>query len=239
MRRLGIITGLQSEARLAKATALRLKLPQGARHNDAVIVCCAGPGLANAAQAAETALARGAQMLVSFGIAGALQPELRPGSLILPRRIIAAEGPPLHANTHEADAIAFAASSAVRVSRDDLVSVGLVVSTTSQKQALAEASKAVAVDMESYAVARIAARAQVPFLALRALADPWNRTIPPAAQKGMGPRGNIRPIAVLLALTKSPKAVQPLAELARDQQQAMRALGRAARLAFPVLLIGR
>ena len=234
IRKLGIITGLMSEAFAARAVAARLRVDK--TH---AIVRCGGPGLAAAEQAAQSALADGAEMLVSFGLAGALKPELEPGSLVLPRRVISAEGPPLKSDEGSVDSIAFAVASAVKISREDLVSVGIVVSAVEQKAALGQVSNAVAVDMESYGVARAAAAAGKPFLVLRAIADPADRGIPPAALKGMGPDGKIKPLAVLAALAREPESIRPVMHLARDTALAMRALRRAARLAFPVLFVGR
>ena len=232
-RRLGIVTGLISEAYAARAPAARAGLDKS--H---AIVRCAGPGLAAAARAAESALGEGADILVSFGIAGALAPDLESGALVLPRRVISAEGPPLKTDADAVDAIAFAVASAVKISRQDLVSAGIVIAGVAEKAALAEASHAASVDMESYGIARVAAAAGKPFLVLRAIADPAHRIIPPAAQRGMGPDGRIRPLAVVMALAREPESLRSIAQLARDTQLAMRALRRAARLAFPVLVLG-
>jgi len=233
IRKLGIITGLMSEAFAARAVAAHARVDK--TH---AIVRCGGPGLAAAERAAQSALADGAEILVSFGLAGGLSPDLEPGSLVLPRRVISAEGPPLKVDEGSVDAIAFAVASAVKISREDLVSVGIVVSGIEQKAALAKVSNAVAVDMESYGVARAAVAAGKPFLVLRAIADPADCSIPPAALAGMGPGGRIKPLAVMAALAREPQSIRPVMQLARDTTKAMRALRRAARLAFPVLFVG-
>jgi adenosylhomocysteine nucleosidase len=233
-RRLGIVTGLMGEALTARSAAARKGIDK-----TYAIVRCGGPGLEAAGRAAESAIADGADILVSFGLAGALKPGLDPGALILPRRVISAEGPPLKTDADSADAIAFAVASAVRVWREDLVSVGIVIGGLAEKAALGEASNAVSVDMESYGVARAAAKAGKPFLVLRAIADPADRIIPPAAQQGMGKDGRVKPLTVLAALARDPQSIGPVLRLGQDTRVAMRALGRAARLAFPVLLVGR
>src|SRR5436190_9786497 len=99
-----------------------------------------GPGAVRAAQAATAALAAGASGLVSFGLAGALRAELAPGAVLLPRRVRSATA-------------AF----------DDLLSVPAALTTPSEKSAAA-ASGAVAADMESAAIAAVAARAGARFL---------------------------------------------------------------------------
>jgi adenosylhomocysteine nucleosidase len=232
-RKIGIVTGLQSEAKAARTAGARLRDAQAF-----IDVACEGPGLEAASRAAATLLARGARILVSFGFAGGLGAGLSPGALVLPRRVISADSKPLVADTASADSIAFALASALKISRGDLLSLDLVITTPADKAALAEASAAVAVDMESFAVARAADAAGVPFLVLRAIADPAGRALPPAALKGMGPDGRIRPLAVMRALIGEPSAAQAVMKLGRDTELAMKSLSRALRLALPILLIG-
>ena len=189
-------------------------------------------------RAARSLLDNGAGILVSFGLAGGLSAELEPGTLILPRRVLSADARPLLADTVSADSIAFALASALKISRDNLVGLDRAITTPGDKTALAEASGAVAVDMESHGVARVAEAAGVPFLVLRAIADPARQVIPPAALKGMGADGNLRPFAVIRALLGDPKALEPLLKLGRDTERAMKSLSRALSLALPVLLLG-
>ena len=76
--RIGVIAGLVSEA----AT-----LPEGDLQ---VAVSAANP--ARAQQAAHAMIADGATLLVSYGLAGGLDPRFGPGSLLLPETVIAHEG---------------------------------------------------------------------------------------------------------------------------------------------------
>ncbi len=93
-----------------------------------------------------------------------------------------------------------------------------------------EATGAVALDMESYAVARIARDADIPFLAVRAIADPASRTVPEAAMRALGPDGRIHPLKALRALLASPAEIGDFALLARDCRAAFDALRRVALL---------
>src|SRR5579872_2656533 len=72
--RVGIVVGLAAEARIAR----RLGLPVGI-----------GGGTASGAQAAAQALIRqGRTGLISFGLAGGLDPTLRPGALVVPGAVV-------------------------------------------------------------------------------------------------------------------------------------------------------
>ena len=104
----------------------------------------------------------------------------------------------------------------------------LVVSRTDDKARLFTDYGVRAVDMESHGVARAAREAGLPFLIVRAIADPADRTIPPAALAGLGPDGEQRPFAVMLAMLRNPAQVPALIQLARDAKTAMRRLAAAA-----------
>jgi adenosylhomocysteine nucleosidase len=93
------------------------------------------------------------------------------------------------------------------------------------------------VDMESHAVATVAVAAALPFLVIRAIADPAGRALPPAALAGLSPTGEARPWAVLAALARRPGQLIALIRLIGDSAAGFAALGRAGsrlgpRLAF-------
>src|SRR5262249_60264974 len=72
------------------------------------------------------------------------------------------------------------------------------------RAALRGAGGGAAVDMESPAGAGEAVAAGLPFLVIRAIADPAGRALPAAALAGLAPDGSARPWAVLLSLLRRP-----------------------------------
>jgi adenosylhomocysteine nucleosidase len=94
------------------------------------------------------------------------------------------------------------------------------------KAALRCASGAAAVDMESHAVAQEAVAAGLPFLVIRAIADPAGRALPAAALAGLSPDGSARPWAVLLSLLGRPDQLVGLVRLIGDSAAGFAALGR-------------
>ena len=70
---------------------------------------------------------------------------------------------------------AAAAAARLHTAGGGLLDSAQAVTSIADKRILYEASSAVAVDMESYAVAGVAAGAGVPFVAARAIADPAGR----------------------------------------------------------------
>ena len=183
---------------------------------------------------AERLVAEGAVGLVSFGLAGGLAPQLRPGDLLLPETVRSA-GP----ESWSVDPIwrqgmhARLAAGGLEPRPGTLVGSERIVATASDKRVLLEATGAHAVDMESHAVAAVAAAARLPFLVLRALADPHHQVIPQVAREALRPDGRVRLRATLGGLIRQPGELMPLLRLARQSARGLASLRRATALAGP------
>ncbi len=188
-----------------------------------LLVGCAGADAARAGLLARRLVEQGVAGLVSFGLAGGLDPALPSGTLLLPSLVMLPDGRALATDPawrqRAAALLPEARSSALAGSDRALVSVA-------DKAALRGASGAGAVDMESHAVAAAAVAAGLPFLVIRAIADPAGRALPKAALAGLSPDGGSRPGAVLLALVRRPDQLIGLIRLISDSAAAFAALGR-------------
>ena len=219
MSPLGLITGMKSEAALLHAAA-----QDGSDPVCPMIAVTGGDPLQAETAAREFATA-GAAGLISFGIAGGLDPALEPGDLILAEGVRLPDEDVI--STQASWRTAFAAATAGAA--DGMIyGSDLAVSRTDDKARLFTDYGVRAVDMESHGVARAAREAGLPFLIVRAIADPADRTIPPAALAGLGPDGEQRPFAVMLAMLRNPAQVPALIQLARDAKTALRRLAAAA-----------
>jgi hopanoid-associated phosphorylase len=208
------VTGLLAEARIVRRAGLA--------------VAAVGGDAARAAREAERLLAEGAAGLVSFGIAGGLDPALASGMLLLPRAVRGDGEERWEVESQWRRRLATTlATAGLAVSEGDLLGAGAVAASAEDKRALFQRTGAAALDLESHAVARVAARAERPFVALRALADPAGRDLPPAALVGLDAQGRPAVGPVLAALAKDPRQVAALFRLARDTQRALAALRRA------------
>jgi hypothetical protein len=197
--RVGVVVGLEAEARIARRFA-----------RDVI----AAPG-SNAMQAAEQLVTRGCDLLLSFGIAGALVDTLQPGDLVVATEVVHAHG-----------RFAAAQSMQVNVPHRSGAVFGAVeaVVRAADKRRLAQSSQCIAVDLESAHVAIVANRRGRRFAVLRAIADPASRDIPPAALLGLDADGHTRPGAVLGALMRDPKQLGGVIRLAFDARAAMERL---------------
>ncbi|MQX38159.1 hypothetical protein [Roseospira navarrensis] len=219
---IGVVTGLTSEVRaLSGVPGLAAR--------------CLGPGPDKAEAAARALLADGARALVSAGICGGLDPALVPGSIVLPARVINRHNPE---QTWMVDAVWHAAVMAAAPTdlppfqTGALMGSDRAVGSVEGKHALAARTGAVAVDMESHAVARVAEAAGVPFLVLRTVADTANDVLPPWIAGVLNRDGSPNAAMAVRRMLAGPWRVPALVRLARRSATAERALGRAAPVVF-------
>ena len=186
--------------------------------------------MARAARVADRLIADGAQALLSFGIAGALTPELRPGDVVVADRIIPLGGGAIATYPSWCEAIASAAIDCGLSMRIAGVAGGdAVIATAAAKAELAGRSGAAAVDMESHVVAVAAQRAGLPVMAVRAIADRAEYDVPTAALDAIGPQGQARLARVIAGVWSSPSELSALWRLGVCARAGMRSLRRLVR----------
>jgi adenosylhomocysteine nucleosidase len=220
--RVGVVTGLRVEARCLRGLNLR--------------VAYSGGSSERARAEAARLVAEGAAGLVSFGCAGGLGPELRPGDLLLPETVRAPDGRSLPTDPLWRERLRLLLErGGLGTTGGTLAGSEEVVATAGDKRRLLEATGALAVDMESHEVAAIASRAGIPFLVVRAIVDPHDAVIPQAALETLRPDGRVRLRGILGGAVRQPAQLIALFRLARDSATALATLRRAARLAGPGL----
>jgi len=138
--------------------------------------------------------------IVSLGFAGGVAPDVYGGDLIVPRTIRgldpdgASEGavapdPYLFESALEALEDEF-----IAVHTEEIVSVREALFGIEEKEHFASTPRTKAVDMESYWVGRLAQEAGVPFLAVRAISDETEDTLP-NYPRFLDEMGEVRPLA--------------------------------------------
>jgi len=166
-----------------------LKMVRGTIGSQAVLVCPSGMGK-GAAEVARVLLSRYIpKALVSLGLGGATRPGLSRGQVFLAHRIVLwgdevasfATSPYLRGLAEEA-----ALRAQVPLSQGLSCTVLRVMTTPQQKSEVAALAGADMVQMEDYWLAREASAHDVPFVALRAVADALDDRLP------VGPDGNWR-----------------------------------------------
>jgi adenosylhomocysteine nucleosidase len=197
---IGIVTGLTAEARMAAFLG----------HAKA-----GGGTPAGAVKAANALLERGATSLISFGFAGGLNPVLPPGTLIIPGAVLTGS------RTLSTDV---ALTRALGGPLYTLYAGADLVVTAAGKASLHRSTGADAIDLESGAVGDVAAAHGVPFAVLRAICDPADSSLPPAAIIALDARGAIAIARVAASVLRHPAQLPALLRLAANAAAARNAL---------------
>lgn len=226
--KIGIVCGLASEAKIARRAS-----PPGM----AVTIRVSGASSHQAYVDAKALAAQSLDVLVSFGVAGGLDDRYRPGTIVFGSSVQAPDGTIVQASEAVAERLSIAASAAgLKTERGKFVGVDYIVNDTAQKRRLAEQTGAIAIDMESHAVAKAAIEDGVSFAILRTIADPADHAIPQAALAMIGPSGRVKPFHAAKAILGRPQDLPKLIQLGRDNNAALRSLRRAAETLFPALV---
>jgi adenosylhomocysteine nucleosidase len=200
-------TGLEVEAKIARRAGFAAVVGGGDHRRTMQIVADAGSQ---------------AECLVSFGIAGALKPGLKPGDIVLSTEVLDEDR-------------RWIAGESLRVRLSELVEeIGaiegpvlgaqMVLATEADKRRAWQETGAIAVDLESVVVARAGAALGIPFLVLRAIADPATRALPPAALVPLSAAGKPQVGQVLASVMRRPHQLRSLLGVAREARQALAAL---------------
>lgn len=174
---------------------------EGMRGGARFVMAANGAGSTLALAAAERALAHARpDLLVSAGYCGALAPHLRVGDIVACSH---AGGEP-----------------------GEILGVDQVVTTAADKLRAFQQTTAAAVDMESHALARFAARHGLPFRIIRAVSDEAGEDIGIDLNRARDREGRIRDLSVLkLALLRPWPGLPALIRLAHNASFASQKLG--------------
>lgn len=207
----GIVVALPDE--LSTLTRKKIEKSHCQFIADSILVVYSGVGPDNAQAATELLIAKGATQLISWGCAAALSPNLKAGDLVLANQLVDA-----HYNTVPIDPHWLAYARHVLAGIPSLHCGSLAESTriiASGKLKLGyhHITSAIALDMESVAIAKIASQHRLPFLAVRAIADPANMDLPAAIEFSANPAGDIDLSKLLLFLLLHPLELPRLIKL--------------------------
>lgn len=204
---LGIVCGIEAEAIIARKIA-----------NSET--ACAGARPQKARWLARELIKKGATKLMSFGIAGALEPDLPIGSMVIGTHVASLDGvvtcDPIWINdlSHK---LPEAHCGGVWGSE-------YLIATAREKRALYEKSRCMIVDMESQCVAQIAQEANLPFAVVRVICDSSEMDVPHLVMQAIAEDGKIHPVKTLWGLIRHPFEIPDLIHVARGTGKALRVL---------------
>jgi adenosylhomocysteine nucleosidase len=205
------VTGLVQEARIAAGPGMAVICSSSDPHQLRALLTVFDP-----------TTIRG---VISFGVAGGLDPSLKSGDVVVADEVMAGENRWLAGFALNDDLIGrLTVGLGRRVVRGGLAGVEDVVVAQASKAALRNETGAAAVDMESHIAAAYAAEAGLPFAALRVISDPASRALPALARNAIKPNGDIDLGMILRGVVRNPRTLRALVSTGIDFNRALRSL---------------
>jgi adenosylhomocysteine nucleosidase len=185
---------------------------RGGRYDDIrIVVVESGAGQSRARRATQALVdAHHPSWILSCGFAGALDGRLKVGDIVVADRLLCAGQPPIELDFR------FPADPSQGWHVGGLLTTPEIVRTVAEKRQLAEEHGALAVDMESYAVAAFCREQHHKFFAVRSCSDDLSADLHPEVLSLFGETGAVRWGAVVGALWKRPGSAKDMLKL-REQ----------------------
>lgn len=165
------------------------------------------------------------EMVIATGVAGALSSGLKPGDLVLAHRVIQLNENGENARhiltidrQHLEDIGRSLTIAGLKYSTGALMTVTHVLATAAEKKRAKVNTGAIAVDMETAAIAAEAHTRGIPFVAIRAVLDQVDDDVSGAEMADED--GRVRPLAATAYLVRNPGAVLKLPRMIRNLARA-------------------
>lgn len=229
----GIVIALPQE--LETLTTLKIAKGSTIALSKNLLLAYSGAGAENAQTAANLLIKQGAARLISWGCAAALSPGLSSGDLVLADAVISAEGENIALDSSWYKQVKTTLEKvSLKVSLEckpgfalrtgELLESKVLVAKSMDKQALYQQTHAVALDMESVSIAKVAQQQDIPFLAIRAIADPVSMDLPDAVSYALNDKGDVQLFKLLTFLCLHPNELSGLITLGKQFSAAKRTL---------------
>lgn len=227
MSRTGIICALYFEA--SAFTAGKPPAQQPVKLNGQTLLIVSGMGRGRAEQAAHKLVEENVDRLISFGSAGALSPELKPGDLVQPEEVRVAERKyPVNTCLSE-PAKQRLGRQDIAVRNGSMACVDKEIVTTGAKQELFRQTGAIAVDMESAGMLDAAEQEGLAVSVLRVITDSADMALPAAVLRRIDAYGRLNFPGLGLDLAASPAQIPAAIRLGCASRRAGRTMKLVAR----------
>lgn len=248
--KIGIITAMPEEFRavadsLGAAAVTQSGFFRTARFRSAghdFLLVASGMGFDNAARGAELLIREGRpDLLISTGFCGGIAPELQAGDVVVAKNIIIAgesgfEEIPVSISPIARTFVARQETMGKRILGGAFVSTAVIMSKRRLAGMLSGKYPNPVVEMESGAIAVIAAENNISLLAIRAVSDSADEELGFSLDEFCDPdMRRIRPHKVLLTALRKPRIIPQLARLTFSSRRAAESLTAALSRLFPLL----
>lgn len=245
---IAVITAMPEEFRAVEACLgagtnlrpgrLRAKKFQFRSHD--ILLVESGMGFDNAARAAGEIISEAApDLLISAGFCGGIAEELRVGDIVVAKRMVIAsetgieelptETPPAALNF-----VAHQAAIGARIFGGTFAGTA-VITSKAKLTGMLSGYPCPVVEMESTAIALIAAENKVPLIAIRSVSDPADEELGFSLDEFCDSSLRIRPGRVLMTILRKPRIIPQLIRLAGNSRIAAKSLTAAVDKLLPLL----
>ena len=221
---IGLIAALPAEIRSLTPLPITLNTPFRINNHLTAIVC--GIGAKNATKAAQYLLYQDVQGLISWGMAGALSAQLKSGDLVLPDIIQSTNGKRYLADNTWLNQLQSALNRvSIKVHRGLLVETNSVLDSGMEKSAMKDRiAGAIAADMETAAIMKIARENGIPAIAIRSIVDQIDDQLPVEILRHTDQFGTPRILNILREIIRKPQLLAHLVRLSGAMRAATRTL---------------
>ncbi|MCP4407237.1 MAG: hypothetical protein GY807_05640 [Gammaproteobacteria bacterium] len=221
-RLLGICCALTAELR----TLTRNGIAPGelAYLDQNTVITLTGIGREQARRGASRLIAEGAGALLSWGSAAALDEDLKPGDIVLPRTISSVDGKIFTANKDWHQRLSQHFGKKFEVHTGALAETYAVLTDIAQKRSLAASQGAIAADMETAAIAEICQRTGILWIAVRAISDTVTMRVPQRLVKAVNEVGVMPLPHIVTEVILHPQDWLTVIRLARGMHSAQTSL---------------
>lgn len=186
----------------------------------------AGMGMLNAGWAATVLAAERPDLMISAGFGGGVLPGLRVGDVVMAEQVLHWLG-----DGFEEVAAGFygrnSAADSLSLPRGVFVTCDEICGKRMLGSRLPEGVGNPVVEMESAAVARVAASQGIPFLGVRAISDPWDEELAFSIDDFCDEDKRVKPAKALTAILRRPRIIPQLVRLAYNSHTAAGSLAKA------------
>lgn len=204
---LGIVCGLESEAVLAR------RIP-------GAIVVCAAAQPAKARRLVQELINKGVTHLMSFGLAGGLEPGLPIGSMIVGTHVQSVVGKWSCDSNWINDLI----HKLPEAHSGGVWGSEFLVASSKEKRALYQKSRCLIVDMESQCVAEGAATAKLPMAIIRVVCDSSTMDVPPLVMDAIAENGGVDIGKAFWSIVRNPTQIPALIHVGQSTGKALNVL---------------
>ncbi len=219
MNRIGIVSALSLESRCLTGNTIPVNKP--VQINEHAVAIVSGMGEDNARICAKTLLEQNISALVSWGTAGALAGNIQSGDLLLADSVISSDGNQYSFDIEWGKRIANElCNTSLKIHHGIIAHSQHILAIFEDKKKLYNKTNAMACDMESFAIAKIANDMKRPCISVRAIVDEAPQCIPETIIKNIDIFGRPSLIPILSSLVRNPGLVTEIIKLSSSMKAA-------------------